>query len=297
MSGRDRFRPDTVCTGVLACPHCGLALVIGAAAATCANRHAFDRARHGSINLLVGGRLPSQAQAGDTPDSLAARRRFLGAGVYAPIVDALAEVVGSPDGPVLDVGCGEGYYLSCLDAATSYGIDVSKRAVQMASRALPDAMFAVASAHRLPVLDGSVAVAMSVFAPHRLDELTRVLQPGGRWVTVTPGPRHLQELRPLLTGASAERAADRLRRRESPPPGAAEARRVERTLALDEATAHDLLAMTPLRWQAGAVRADGVRHVTLDVWVAASSPAGDDRPGAAGGEGASDGAGAPGSAG
>ena len=146
---------------VLACPNCALALTFSARGATCANGHSFDRGRSGYLNLLVGGRLSAATTPGDTPDALAARRRFLGAGYYAPIAEALAEAVGVPDGPVLDVGCGEGYYLSQLDLVDLYGLDVAKSAVQMAARLLPDAQFVVGSAYRLPVLAGSVAAVLS----------------------------------------------------------------------------------------------------------------------------------------
>ena len=79
---------------VLACPHCGLPLSLSATGATCERHHSFDRGRGGYLNLLVGGRLSAATTPGDTPDALAARRRFLGAGHYAPIAAAVAAVVG-----------------------------------------------------------------------------------------------------------------------------------------------------------------------------------------------------------
>jgi 23S rRNA (guanine745-N1)-methyltransferase len=251
---------------VLACPHCRLALRLSATSATCATGHSFDRGRGGYLNLSVGGRLSSGALAGDTPDALAARRRFLSAGGYAPIARALADAVGTVDGAVLDVGCGEGYYTSHLTAAARYGLDVSKRAVQMAARLLPDSTFVVGSAYRLPVQDASVAVVTSVFAPHPLDEFARVLTPDGRWVTVTPGPMHLAELRPSSDGSTGTKAIDRQRRRAEPPEGASSATHLEFRLDLDDATADDLFLMTPIRWQAST--RPPVDAVTVDVWVA-----------------------------
>lgn len=254
---------------VLACPHCGSALELHSAAATCPNGHSFDRARGGYFNLLVGGRLGASTTPGDTPDALAARRRFLGAGHYAPIAAAVAAVVGEPGGAVLDVGCGEGYYLAQLAGQHRFGLDVAKAAVQMAARLLPDAQFVVGSAYRLPVLAESVAVVMSVFAPHPLDEFRRVLQPGGRWVAATPGPLHLRELRPRLTGDRERKDAERLERRAAPPAEGGTAERVQFTLPLAAASLGDLFLMTPIRWQSGsaAAVAAGVSEVTVDVWV------------------------------
>ncbi len=260
--------------GVLACPNCALPLTIGATAAACPSGHSFDRGRGGYLNLLVGGRLSSSSTPGDTPDALAARRRFLAAGHYAPIAAALAEAVGTLDGPLLDVGCGEGYYLSQLAAPARYGLDVAKAAVQMAARLLPDARFVVGSAYRLPVLSGSVAAVVSVFAPHPFDEFARVLRPGGRWVTVTPGPDHLREMRPVLSGDRERRATERLGRRAAAPPEATMSRRLSWQLDLSAAALRDLFFMTPIRWQAGATGAadDRGRTVTVDVWISSAAP-------------------------
>lgn len=258
---------------VLACPHCALPLQLSAAGATCATGHSFDRGRGGYLNLLIGGRLSASTTPGDTPDALAARRRFLDAGHYQPIAAALAAAVGTPDGPVLDVGCGEGYYLSQLSLPDRYGLDVAKSAVQMASRRLPDSQFVVGSAYRLPVLPGSVAAAISVFAPHPFDEFDRVLRPGGRWVTVTPGPNHLREMRPVLTGEAQRKAQERLQRREVPMPEAATATRVQFELELDAVALRELFYMTPIQWQAGATGAatEAGRTVSVDVWVSTSA--------------------------
>lgn len=258
---------------VLACPNCALALQLSPAGATCATGHSFDRGRGGYLNLLVAGRLSAAATPGDTPDALAARRRFLTAGYYAPIATALVQAVGVPAGPVLDVGCGEGYYLSQLGLPGSYGLDVAKSAVQMASRLLPDAQFVVGSAYRLPVLDGSVAAVLSVFAPHPFQEFQRVLCTGGRWVTVTPGPNHLREMRPVLSGESERKAVERLARRAVAPTEAFAARRIEFELQLSAEALQDLFYMTPMQWQAGASGSDSEvgRTVSVDVWVASSS--------------------------
>ena len=262
---------------VLACPHCGLALANIDRSAVCGNNHSFDRAREGYLNLLVGGRLPAGTTPGDTSESLAARRRFLSTGAYRPIADAVARAIGSPDGPVLDVGCGEGWYLSNFDADSLFGIDISRKAVQMAARSMPGASFAVASAYRMPVLDASCSVVFSVFAPHPFDEFARVLGDDGIWVTATPGPDHLREMRPAYE--PDDRANERFDRRTQPPTESTSAERVTFGLDLDDQSSDDLFLMTPLQWQSGARRGP-VRHVTVDVWV--SRGVRDPRPATAG---------------
>ena len=129
---------------VFACPHCTMPLQLTQHEARCENNHLFDRSRDGYINLIVGGRLAAATTSGDTAESLRSRRNFFASGSYEPIASALANTLRGISGPVLDVGCGEGYYLTHINATEKYGIDISKKAVQMASKLLPDAHCAVA---------------------------------------------------------------------------------------------------------------------------------------------------------
>ncbi len=248
---------------IFCCPHCGGPLADGDALVACVNNHTFDRAREGYLNLLVGGRLAGSTTPGDTAESLQARRRFLHGGWYAPVAEGLDTALGRVDGDVLDVGCGEGWYLTRISATRKNGLDISKRAVQMASKLHRDAQFVVGSAHRLPVRSESCAAVFSVFSPHSLDEFHRILEPGGRWVTVTPGPRHLEEMRPNKNDSTLQRES----RRVEPPTGAESAERITFELALAPDAALDLFTMTPLQWQTAA-SASPTATVTVDVWVA-----------------------------
>jgi 23S rRNA (guanine745-N1)-methyltransferase len=164
------------------------------------------------------------------------------------------------------VGCGEGYYLSYIDSDRTYGIDISKKAIQMASKAYPASQFAVASSYRLPVGTASCAGVFTVFAPHSFSEYQRVLIPGGTWVTVTPGPHHLKEMRPTRD----ETVDEREQRRSEPPEQAAQSERIQYTLDLSQEAAVDLFSMTPLRWQTAA-HARPVTEVSVDVWIASGT--------------------------
>lgn len=251
---------------VFACPHCTQSLQLTQQEAQCENNHLFDRSREGYINLIVGGRLAASTTSGDTPESLRSRRDFFATGAYLPIASALSHALQETSGPVLDVGCGEGYYLTHIEATEKYGIDISKKAVQMASKLLPDANFAVASAFRLAIVDHSCAAVFSVFAPHSFEEYARVLQPGGKWVTVTPGPHHLQQMRPKR-GQSLD---EREERRSEPPTQAQHAERIQFELDLSPSAAKDLFSMTPLVWQTAA-EASPTTHVSVDVWVSSGT--------------------------
>jgi 23S rRNA (guanine745-N1)-methyltransferase len=248
---------------IFACPHCGLEFTPSSGGVHCPHGHSFDRAREGYLNLLIGGRISTSTNPGDTAESLAARRRFLNTGLFAPIATAVAATMGEIDGAVLDVGCGEGYYLSHIQSPHRFGLDIAKRAIQMASKSYPDAQFVVGNAYRLPVLENSCAAVFSVFAPHSLEEFHRVLVPNGQWVTVTPASNHLIQMRPKRD----ENIVQREQRRDVPPAHASHSQRIHFGLDLSEESAHDLFSMTPLVWQTAADAAP-TTHVSVDVWVA-----------------------------
>jgi 23S rRNA (guanine745-N1)-methyltransferase len=218
------------------CPLDGAPLHVSAEGAVCPAGHRFDRAREGYLNLLPVQRKASR-DPGDDKAMVDARRRFLAAGHYAPIVDAVFAMVRGrvdamaaralvPEVRVLDAGCGEGDCLSRVDAAARAdaldaslllaGIDISKWAVRAAARRSPGIAWAVASNRGLPFAANSFDVVLSLFGFPVWGEFARVLVEGGEVIVVDPAPDHLRELRELIYEEV----------RPSPPPvhpGAAEA--------------------------------------------------------------------------
>ena len=186
--------------GVLVCPLCGARLQRDGGALRCVARHSFDIARQGYVSLLTGN---AHAANADTASMVRARAEFLGAGHYAPLTRALADLATGlcpPRGTVLDAGAGTGHYLSAvLDAlpgAVGLGLDLSRYALRRAARAHPRARAAGWDVWRpLPVRTGSVDLLFNVFAPRNGPEFRRVLRAGGALVVVTPTARHLAEVR------------------------------------------------------------------------------------------------------
>ena len=120
----------------LACPLDGAPLQRQAVSLRCPEGHCFDLAAQGYVNLLPVQNKRSR-DPGDSKEMVAARRRFLEAGHYKPIADAVARAVlaGAVPGRTLtclDAGCGEGYYLRQLAAGNEarhlspIGLDISK---------------------------------------------------------------------------------------------------------------------------------------------------------------------------
>jgi 23S rRNA (guanine745-N1)-methyltransferase len=184
---------------LLACPHCGGGLSRIEGRVACPNGHSFDVARSGYLSLLPGD---ARLGSADTAEMVAARERFLGAGHFEPLAEALAEEAeraGPPPGCVLDLGAGTGWHLARvldrLPGRAGLALDLSKHALRRAARAHPRAAAVACDAWRpLPVRDSVAALALDVFAPRDGAEIARVLQPGGALLVVTPTRGHLAEL-------------------------------------------------------------------------------------------------------
>lgn len=192
------------------CPLCAAPLEREPQSYRCLTGHCFDRAAQGYTHLLPANRKHSK-NPGDDKEMVAARAAFLEKGHYAPLLNALCDLVKRETAPLsapvlLDSGCGEGYYTAGLSRALtaagqtpqSAGVDISKWAVRRAAKRLPDGEFAVASVYHLPLADASADVVTNVFSPLAAEEFLRVLRPGGLFVYVVPSALHLWELKQVL---------------------------------------------------------------------------------------------------
>lgn len=236
------------------CPHCNHPLRLENQNWRCCNGHSFDRAKEGYVNLLPVQQKRSR-EPGDSAEMLNARRRFLEAGYYRPLAQAicaqLAPSTGGDAAILLDLGCGEGYYARRLeDTGWSpqhiVGVDIAKTGVRLAAKMQPEANFAVASSFHLPVADCSVDALLRVFAPGPAEELARVLKPGGRFLDISPGPGHLWSLKARLYDTPQPHAVP------AAIPGLDVVSEMRCEFSLDiqgNAAVRDFLAMTPFAWK------------------------------------------------
>jgi 23S rRNA (guanine745-N1)-methyltransferase len=246
----------------LACPLDGAPLYCQGSAWRCASGHSFDVASHGYINLLPVQKKRS-LDPGDSKEMVAARRRFLNAGFYQPIAAAVSRVAlaGLSSGTMLsclDAGCGEGYYLRQLAAASVdnitlavLGLDISKWAVLSAAKQDKRPNWVVGSNANLPVLSGTLDRVLCMFGFPVYAEFARVLKSGGELLQVDAGPDHLRELREIIYPTlKPERVGD-----TPPPPGfgrlGSETLSYQVEIVGAEQIA-DLLAMTPHPYRASA---------------------------------------------
>lgn len=247
------------------CPICGAVLTQQAQTCRCAAGHCFDVARQGYVNLL-----PVQQkhtlQPGDTRQQVLARRRFLDGGFYEPLAQALCDLAQEAGckGPILDVGCGEGYYSARLAehiGAELVGIDISKEAVRCASGRYKNAKWLCATASHLPIQSESVGVLTSLFALTMPEEFARVLRPDGCFIQVLAAPDHLLGLKSIIYAKLTHKqkqispALEGFTLAKSVP--------LRFSFTLQGEAVQDLLYMTPHVYRIGAEGAERLRNTQV----------------------------------
>ena len=162
-------------------------------------QHSFDFSKSGYLNLCLS------SKSGDGKDAIRARSKFLEAGYYQLLSDAVNGILSEFKAKsVLDAGCGEGYYTNRMTAVcnTVLGADLSKDGIDKAARTAKQkgtgAAFAVASLFELPVADESFDAVTNLFAPCCESEFCRILTMGGHLILVGAGERHLLGLKRMI---------------------------------------------------------------------------------------------------
>lgn len=219
----------------------------------CSERHSFDRAAAGYLNLLP----PSGKKIhGDNKEMIDSRRALLDSGLYAPLREKLTDLLAArmPDGAIIwDSGCGEGYYTAEVARIganahwTVYGSDLSKDALRNAAKRSPLLRLVAASSYALPAPANSCDAILCLFAPQATDEFHRLLKEDGLMIQAVPGERHLYGLKEAIYDTPYENTVNRL-----PPQGfeIADCIELKQTVTL---TDHELIAhlfqMTPYAYR------------------------------------------------
>lgn len=178
------------------CPICGEELIKIDNVYRCFNRHNYDIAKEGYINLLKkqGGK-----DFGDSPDMVKARRDFFNKDYYSPLKNRLTEIIKEYNpASLLDLGSGEGYYTNYFENNINteiVGIDIAKEAVKIASKKNKNVTYIVGSVQDIPLYNGSIDLIINNFTPLDLKEIKRVLNNNGILITTKVGKNHLLELK------------------------------------------------------------------------------------------------------
>ena len=182
-----------------ACPICQENLTLVETSLKCCNRHSFDLAKFGYVNLA-----PQIKQSANyDKENFQNRQQILEAGFYHAILEAVSDLLANSETSttVLDIGCGEGFYSRKLQEShsekTFYAFDISKDSVQIAAKSEPNwaVNWFVGDLARLPIKDASMDILLDIFSPANYGEFRRVLSKDGILIKVIPTKNHLKEIR------------------------------------------------------------------------------------------------------
>ncbi|MBQ4832562.1 23S rRNA (guanine(745)-N(1))-methyltransferase [Pseudoalteromonas sp. MMG010] len=253
------------------CPLCTFALQKIDNTLSCENRHSFDFAKEGYVNLLPVQNKNSK-HPGDSLEMVQARRAFLEQGYYRFLQQALIEIVSDINADtLLDLGCGEGFYTHALAQHTQaqvYGVDISKSAIKFAAKRYPNCHFSVASISEAPFKSQFADILISVFAPLFEHELARLAKPNAQLIIASPGPWHLKELKELIYKHVNEHT-------EIQPPSGFEHLKttlISQQVQLEFNELKNLIMMTPFAWkfrpeQWHALEQTASKSVTLSFYI------------------------------
>lgn len=201
-------------SSILACSvrGCGRSLERAGGALVCGAGHSFDVARSGYVNLLQPQDRRSRT-AGDSPEAVAARARLLSAGVARALIEGVVRAAVALElragAAVVELGSGTGELLAALAGALPIdgtGIDLSSAAAEHAARRFRQLSWVVANAdRRLPLLDASVDLLLSIHGRRNPGEFARVLRPDGFLLVGVSAADDLIELRAAVLGRGEER--------------------------------------------------------------------------------------------
>ena len=182
-----------------ACPICQENLDLVENSLKCNNRHSFDMAKFGYVNLA-----PQVKQSANyDKENFQNRQQILEAGFYQAILETISDLLATnlSAKTVLDIGCGEGFYSRKLQEShsdkTFYAFDISKDSVQIAAKSEPNwaVNWFVGDLARLPIKDASMDILLDIFSPANYGEFHRVLSKDGILIKVIPTENHLKEIR------------------------------------------------------------------------------------------------------
>ncbi|AVV83319.1 MULTISPECIES: putative RNA methyltransferase [Shewanella] len=241
------------------CPTCGLSLQQHQSSQGfhCTNKHHFDKSEQG---YWVFTKPQRQKPTGDSRQQVRAKRFLLESGIFAPLIDKMAEMlVGSlqDDISLLDYECAEGFYLRALSSKLTdiakgltiqyVGVADAENTIFSAAKAQTPGILCLSTSKVLPFSDNCIDVITVIDKPLKGKESVRVLKEDGLMLLVLPGARHLWQLKEYIYPDLAEKTVQ-----INLPSGLLiiETQTLHFTLSVTGEQALTLLDMTPYAWRA-----------------------------------------------
>ncbi|MGI6112853.1 MAG: methyltransferase domain-containing protein [Mahellales bacterium] len=263
---------------ILKCPVCGAGMDIdGMKSVVCQNRHCFDISRRGYVNLLLNA-----GKSQYDKEMFESRNIICKMGFFEPLlksmvcmIDQNAAVTCSGLIRVLDAGCGEGFHLSrimeYLDKRDNVdfhgvGIDITKEAIQIASKNYKNILWCVADLARIPFKDRQFDIILNILSPSNYREFNRILTDDGILIKVVPGSDYLKELREAFYQQTEKEAYSNLRVIDhfSRNFYLMNTDKVRYNVKINQEQLRHLIKMTPLSWGAEDKKVKGTLKSGID---------------------------------
>lgn len=181
------------------CPKCGNLSTIQDKSLVCIENHSYDFSKKGYIHLINNYKDSKYSE-----DLFEARDYVFSKDFYRHILDALEnEIKNLPVTNILDLGCGEGYYIRELKEIFPdkyfYGLDNAKSAIEFAVRKDKKNPYMLANLANIPFADKTVDLILNILSPANYEEFSRVLKEESRIIKIIPSSNYLKEIRELFS--------------------------------------------------------------------------------------------------
>lgn len=267
---------------LLKCPICDSSMEVqDLKSIVCSNRHTFDIAKQGYLNLMT-----NHIKTNYDRTLFEARRKVIvESSFFSPLNKAITTFINEyapskKELTLVDMGSGEGSHLQNISnklqsffdkTVTGIGLDISKEGILEAAKNYEDHIWIVADLAKTPLTDSMVDVMLNILSPSNYEEFNRLLIDDGIIIKVVPRECYLQELRQYFYGEteqkdySNEKVIELFKEKFE----LVDQSMINYTSELDESALQSLVQMTPLTW--GVEESDvkrflesGISNITVD---------------------------------
>jgi len=194
------------------CPICDSSMEIQQLKSmTCANRHTFDFAKQGYLNLMTH---PVKTNY-DRALFKARKQVIVESDFFNPLHTEMTKIINKhvtkSNLSLVDMGTGEGSHLSHISdqlqsnfdkTVVGVGLDISKEGILDAAKNYENKIWIVADLAKTPLNDRTVDVMLNILSPSNYEEFNRLLKDDGIMIKIVPREGYLRELRQYFHGES-----------------------------------------------------------------------------------------------
>ncbi|MBC2250168.1 rRNA (guanine-N1)-methyltransferase [Listeria sp. FSL L7-0123] len=241
---------------LLACPICGGGFTFQEPNSfVCPERHGFDIAKPGYLNLLKQAHKTKYDQA-----LFESRKKVIASGFFGKLIERVTEIIADTNKESIvmyDAGCGEGSHLARVVSELraigrevhAAGLDIAKEGVKQAARDYPGIVWTVADLANCPNQRETADVLLNILSPSNYEEFKRLLKTDGLLLKVVPEANYLRELREFIyvdekSSYSNESVTSRLAEKLT----VEHVERITYKAPIAKDLFADFLEMTPLGW-------------------------------------------------